>query len=550
MKKVIKKISQKTIGIVICLITLINMYIPMTVTAIENGSGDYKLGLDVNETELTNGTFKSMTVNGVAWNEADTYATEDGNYTVVVKLEAESDDYRVGVRTGGGAGTISDPVVNEKEYTYTITYTTTSMNAHLSISPYSEAKQTNNQGGQGNDPQNNDPQNNDPQNQGGNQNNHSFDGSAYFVWECSGKVCYHKVTGLTGMKSDGSGYDMNYVKVDTLTDESGNNVTYKWGQDNANWVLASDMEDGQGAVKAEAKTLSYIFGNGKEDMGVQLNPTNAENGNSSICSNGDMNFRVCITNDSYQAINFSASQNNYKYFPNFWDQTFFTSTLDISKTTKEKPAVYNAYLEEPSISFKVDANVKSVKALDVNSNAVTINKDGLEYTVMFKSNYYDRVVFEITTNDNKKSYVMIARTTILVEDNFRPNVKDKELVANVYYPTASYDEDSFQVVANIVNKNGDVTTKILDSSEIIDEYYDAHADKMVTENFGKKANGGKGLSFSRFKVSVDDDTVGAYFTVVKKGALNSSSNTYAGTFSGSGKGVYYSISQRHIVYTK
>ena len=363
-----------------------------------------------------------------------------------------------------------------------------------------------------------------------------FNGQAYFVWMSGDNVCYHKFTGLTGMKSDGTGYDMNYVNVNELVDQSGNNGTYTWGQDNANWVLATDMEE-NGKIKTNLTKL-YIFGDGTDnDHGVQLNPTNAKDGANSICSNGDMNFRVTIYRDSYQAVKFGTSPYNYEYFPFFWDQTFFTSTVDISGTTPENPAVYETYLLEPAILFSVGDNSKSnsitsVKALDVNPDAVTITSDDGVYTVKFNSSYYDHVVFAITTADGNTYYIRLARMTIRVTDNWGPNVanKDRKLTAQLYYPrTTNYSD--YEVVATVVNKDGTTATSTLevDSSDNID--------------------GGRGLYYSEYSVSANrDDTEGVYFTAVYKGALTS--ENYGGTFSGSGKGVYFNCETRKLEYNK
>ena len=362
----------------------------------------------------------------------------------------------------------------------------------------------------------------------------NFDGEAYFVWMSDNKVCYHKFTGLTGMKNDGTGYDMNYVNVNEITDESGNGGVYTWGQELANWVLATDMEDNH--VIKENLTQQYIFGDGTdENKGVQLNPTNAKDGANSICSNGDMNFRVTIYRDNYQAIKFGTKVADYTYFPFFWDQTFFTSTVDLSGTSKENPAVYETYLLEPTISFEVGDNSKSnnitkVEALDVNPNAVTITKDNGKYIVKFNSNYYDNVVFAITTADGTVSYVMLARMTIRAGDNFGPDTKDTKAIAELYYPTTNNYSD-FEMIATIVKKDGTFKTQ-----------------KINVDNNANN-DGGKGLYMCGYSVDVNQATdEGVYFTVLYKGALNG--KKYGGTFSGSGKGVYYDIEKRTTIYNK
>ncbi len=119
------------------------------------------------------------------------------------------------------------------------------------------------------------------------------------------------------------------------------------------------MEDEGGNVKPEVNK-EYVFGNGIDDMGIQLDTCSDAEGANSILSNGDRIFRsVVYLAGSYEAIIFGTSAEDYEYFPNFLDPTFFTSTVDISETTKDRPAVYKTYLLNSSIKFKTDPHSKS-----------------------------------------------------------------------------------------------------------------------------------------------------------------------------------------------
>ena len=394
-----------------------------------------------------------------------------------------------------------------------------------------------------------------PNQQGEKPENHpdNFDGKAYFVWlDGNNKVCYHKFTELLGaIPNNGSmKYIMNYINVSDLTDESGNNSNFVWGTEFANWVLAKDLEDSNGNIIPERLNKLYIFGDGipsedrQKEMGVQLDPCGGENGANSLCSNADRNFRVTIYRNGYQAISFSDSKDDYTYFPGFWDPTFFSSTVDISGTTKAKPAVYNTYLIEPTVKFtkgQFSDDITAVESLDVNPNAVSITKNNGVYTIKFNSNYYDHVVFKVTAG-GKEYYVQLNRIVTDVHDNFGPGVTDTKIIAELYYPSnKSYND--FQVIATVVNGDGTEETQVVSVNKFESEDYDNVNANRVNDYV---QNGGKGLYCSQYSVSIDrEKAVGVYFTVINKGAL--SGDNYGGTYAGSGRGTYYDIETRNIV---
>lgn len=382
-----------------------------------------------------------------------------------------------------------------------------------------------------------------------------FDGSAYFCWaNADGTVSYHKLTELQG------GSDMNYVSVSELTDDSGNGQNYQWGQEPANWVLANDIEDEHGNIKPEVNK-QYIFGDGMWDMGVQLDPCTDAEGANSILSNGDRNFRSTIyREDKYEAVTFGISNEDYEYFPSFWDPTFFTSTIDISETTKDHPAVYKTYLLNSSIKFSTGLHskspIKSVKPLDVNSQAIDVekNEETGEFTITFHSNYYDRVVFEAEDEDGGKYYFMPQRIVINASDNFGPGMGEARINAAFFYPR-TYRHDDFDVVATVHRYDKKPSTHILKAMSLNDA-----EPGMEVLGLGEPgpdnytSDGGRGLYTSVYPVSLGKDiksgreavqkVQGVAFTVVNKGALDG--NVYGGTFSGSGKGTFYDVAERKI----
>jgi len=362
-----------------------------------------------------------------------------------------------------------------------------------------------------------------PENQTPDPGETQFDGNAYFVWMSNDKICYHKFTNIPGRSPEG-GYEMFYVNVNEITDESGNSGTYTWGQENANWVLAGDMESAQGTVKTDL-TKEYIFGDGQFDMGKQLDPCGAVNGANSICTNADRHFRATIIREGYSAVEFSNKPEDYTYYPTFWNKDFYSPDVDISNTTAANPAVYQAYLLEPEIIFKSNGytgQITGVTPLNVNPNAISVSvADGL-VKIKFNSNYYDQTVFELTMSDGNKRYIQIQRVTMKVIGE--PVNGTPSAVAEFNFP-ASTNISNYEVIANIVNKDGTSASQVLSPNT-------AYQPGMPGE--------GKGVSVAYFTIPVNRETMsGIYFNVVYKGALTG--ETFQGTFSGSGKGFYFDL---------
>lgn len=129
----------KTISTFLILVLLFNIFVPtMNVIAVEYGSGTFFLTVDVDKSQLTNGTLDSVKVNNEDWNNnSDKYLTTTGSNTIVIVATAE-DGYEVGMRKAGdSSANISAPIVNGNTYTFTVTYNTNNANDNLSLYPYS-----------------------------------------------------------------------------------------------------------------------------------------------------------------------------------------------------------------------------------------------------------------------------------------------------------------------------------------------------------------------------------------------------------------------------
>ena len=411
----------------------------------------------------------------------------------------------------------------------------------------------------------------------------TFNHEAYFIWKCDGnKVCVFDAKELDGFDdgtnsvSNENPYVINYFKEENIVDESKgigleisdlNDGDYFWilthddfldrlnknidehtNQHRFTSEQINDMESRYNALGEAGDNLtwnqvqefvSYLENiDGDAKRAFALDPTGAKNGANSICTNGDRLFRATIyDDDNYEALKFDVDENNYTYFLADWDPAFISPEIDISGTSKENPAFYEIYLLEPNLKFelskKTKTGIKSIKALDVNKNAVSItNKNGV-YTINFNSNYYNQVLFEITTNNNKKYYVVVNRIVGDLYENVFDDSADRLIVgANLLFPDTDTYQD-YEVIANITRKNGIVES--ISASNIKRYHEDVnHGRGVYTEKPVEEIGRGKGLKVATYGIEVDDDIVTVSFSAIRNGALNN--KKFGGAFAGSGQG--------------
>lgn len=369
-------------------------------------------------------------------------------------------------------------------------------------------------------------------NQGG--GNH-FSGTVYFVWVNGNNIYTHKIDNIV---NEIGNVNTNYIRLSTIKDDD-NGTQYVMGQE---YIFV--WEEQIDAIKKfnDADALLDELRNNEEYMRqVSIDPCGAIGGPSTICTNGGMNFRLTIYDDTkFEGISFSNNQDDYTYFPSFWDNVFFNSTVDLADSTIEQPAVYESFISEPTIHFEKEVNsledFKSVKALDAPEKAVVVksNQDG-SFDIEFKSNYYDHVTFEIIT-DNNAYYVMIVRTAMQIHDNFGPDMEENAaLICELYYDENESCDD-YEVIATLYNEDG--TTEVKKAV-------------LRTENGEKEFDGGKSLKRADYEVQIGGSdlsqltVVGADFNVVKKSA---DTNTFGGAYCGSDYGTYYDIGSREVIY--
>lgn len=374
-------------------------------------------------------------------------------------------------------------------------------------------------------------------NPGGNQEQTQFSGTAYFIWQGENDaLCVHAITGFKERT------EITYIPCSTVRDDNSgeqftmSNENYYWGWESAKALIDEKNITTFSGFEALVKGMERDY---------LVDPTGAVDGNSTICTNGDRAFRATIYDDTtFEGVAFARDEDDYTYFPAFWDSTFFTNTVDISGTTATNPAVYESFLLEPTIKFEAADNsvgeFTSVTPLGVPKGAVTVNNSNGEYEIEFASNFFDNVVFEIAT-EGGNYYLEIARTAIQVHDNLAPGITEKKITAQVYY-TGKESYTDYEVYATLHYADGTTELKKLSAGQITTD--SMSGDSLPAGTY--ELDGGKGLKYAEFSVSVTDDVVGVDFNAINSGAL--SGDTYGGSYFGSEKGVTYDIEKREVIY--
>lgn len=378
-----------------------------------------------------------------------------------------------------------------------------------------------------------------------------FSGKAYFVWRgADDKICAHLVEGLDESKNTGTGdesaYKIIYIPVSEVKDDvpNGSGEAYSISNNDYYWMWDTSLEAiGEYASYTAMNEAFERDENLKRSLAID--PAGAVNGASTVCTNGNRDFRATIYADTFEGLVFNVNPNDYTYFPDFWDSVLVSDTLDISGSTAEKPAVYESFLLEPTVHFSTASNsanaITGIKALDVPAGAVEITGDSASgYDIKFNSNFFDNVVFEITTASGNY-YLKIARVALQVHDNFGPGMTEAGKVTAILYYDENEDYKSYEVYATIYNSDGTTTMK---KAEAVEIDMDNLGNPMPAGTYTWEA--GKGLKYSNFAVEVSTDVVGVAFNVVEAGAL--SGESYGGSYLGSGIGAYYDIEARKVVY--
>lgn len=373
-----------------------------------------------------------------------------------------------------------------------------------------------------------------------------FSGTVYFVWQGAGDtICLYKISGLDNFEYPEIAYIPVTDIIDDVTGEhySVSNKNYYWMWDSAADFVNS-YKDKDAAYSQLAEDLEA---DETTKRTYAIDPAGAVSGASTICTNGDRLFRATIYDvGSFEGLDFNVNEADYTYFPDFWDNILTSNSIDISGTTQAAPAVYEAFMLESTVHFATthgSANeITGVKALDVPSGAVDIRKVDADggYDIEFKSNFFDDVVFEITTA-NGSYYIRVERIALKASDNFGPGMTETPQVTARLYYDKNTDYKNYEVYATIYNSDGTTSLKKAELSPI---KTDSLGNPLPDGTYS--CDGGKGLKYSNYSVEVPKDAAGVAFNVIGAQALTGDS--YGGSYIGSGSGIYYDIAARKVVY--
>ena len=323
------------------------------------------------------------------------------------------------------------------------------------------------------------------------------------------------------------GCNRRYIK---LKDSVANKLVSDW---------ASVYNNGNGLwtdLKEFINDLENIHGDIKRRFAID--PTGGINGENSISTNGDRNFRATIYDPAkYKSLVFDVNPEHYTYYLGEWDPVFKSPELDISDTTIDNPAWYDTYILEKNLKFKLSETsndtIVNVEPINVdNKKAVKIENNNGEFTINFESNYYDSVVFEIKTSSGGTYYVEAHRKTV---DTYTRFVDDKLMaVVKLMFP---YSEElstkytDYEVIANVVRKDGTFEAKSCSNIALPQDLnHEGDQNSPVVNEW----QDGKNIKAATYGFEITDDIASLSFNVIHKGALDS--KKFGGVFAGSGKG--------------
>ena len=373
-----------------------------------------------------------------------------------------------------------------------------------------------------------------------------FDGTAYLFWEGDNKqICKYKFDKLSTSHKEGEGenvidvYDVNFVKASDIKDAATGDVfsiTKKF-----EFVYSNKVDD--------SRTQHLFDGQLSENdkHAITMDPTNNTKGQTSVTWTPDRAFRITFYEEGYQGICLVTSGMSYPEAP-FNETVFGIKDKDIGGTTKENPAILPVYGLEQSLTVTAGANSKPIKEitpLDVPNGAITVSKvETGVFNLAFHSNFYDKVVYQVTDENDKVYYVRIIRETLQAHDNFGPGTpeSDMKITANFFFPVSnSYGE--YQMVASLWvqdEKGQNVIKEVKVVQPGIVENMDGASTGLYEVTIGAT------LKQSSYIVPVDNSIVAVSFNILKSGEMNS--DTFSGAVSGSGSGAYYDIEKREFIY--
>ena len=412
-----------------------------------------------------------------------------------------------------------------------------------------------------------------------------FDGKAYLIWSCENGTCFHLFEGISDVSM--------FIKASTIKADNDNSITFDVHAKGKIFASKADFESWQEDYKAyknletidfstldTSEVIGHIDMREYEDQAINdkvctkegkdreefekcvdgyvaskgiftrragYQPVGEPYSENAYVSYGDRNFKITIYNDEYRGVTLG-SLDDLEYYPAVWNDSFLrVDSYDISGGNMENAPVIDTTLLEPIINIKPLAynnfEIKSIEAMFVPENAVTVDEVGDEFKIRFASNFYDNVLFKVTSMDNKIYYFRINRMTI--DAKLDHDFKGNYFVSTYFYFDNKTSYNDYVITAKIVYKDGKSKIITMDNSKKIDDGLGnvTYAYEVDQEEISEGAKG-KGLKVAAYTYSVDDSEVKEiskiYINVEKVGSTKTS---YAGAFAGSGKGMLINVEE-------
>lgn len=357
-----------------------------------------------------------------------------------------------------------------------------------------------------------------------------FDGKAYLIWECGEETpCYHLFTNIN-TDNTYTVYDDADVTADNHAGKTFSAVNVD--VDNTTFALKAAFDEYKTANPEHTMQDVMTYEDGEHNR-LALNPMNAPIEANAYTHFGDWNFKVMIKSPNYVGASIKNATDGYE--PDFGSAINTVVYHDISGTTQTKPVTLYVIPQQTEIILSgVDGAFTSVEAVNLeNADAVAITPVADGHKIKFNSAYYDRVIFKVTTATTT-NYVRIFRTAIrepfpAIETN------QKVAIATIYFDEGK-NCSNYDVYAKLDYKNG--TQKTVKMTPMA-SHTDPYDDQIVID--GCFDEGGLGLKKGHYSYTADtnlENLNGIYFTVSNAG---STATTYAGTLSGSKKGIYLDL---------
>ncbi|MBR1801814.1 hypothetical protein IJ768_01115 [Candidatus Saccharibacteria bacterium] len=359
----------------------------------------------------------------------------------------------------------------------------------------------------------------------------SFDGKAYLIWDCGEETpCYHLFEDIN-TDNTYTIYSDTDIEADNHAEKTFSAVNVD--VDNTTFALKTAYDTYKAANPDHTMQDVMEYEDGEHNR-LALNPMNAPREANAYTHFGDWNFKVLIKSADYAGASIKNATDGYE--PDFGAALNSVLYHDVSGTTKANPATLYVIPQQTEIILSGEAGAfDSVAAVDLeNAGAVTVTSVAGGHKITFNSAYYDRVIFKVTKG-TKTYYIRIFRTA--VQEPFPAiETNQKVITALVYFDEGKTCAD-YEVSAKLDYKNGTQKTIKMGAATSFEDPFDPSI--IVNSCY---ESGGEGLRKGHYTYTADvnlSNLNGIYFTVSKAG---STSTTYAGTLSGSKKGIYLDLS--------